>query len=95
MISPTIAAIIAATSTAPAAVSLAVLASGFRSVVTKSTTDSIAVLTSSRAITNPNNVRQMHHSVGVIPSTAPAITTSIATVDIKIEAEDDKEESVN
>ena len=80
MISPTIAAIIAATSTAPAAVSLAVLASGFRSVVTKSTTDSIAVLTSSRAITSPNSVRQMHHSVGVIPSTAPAITTSIATV---------------
>ena len=76
MISPTIAAIIAATSTAPAAVSLATLASGFRSVVTKSTTDSIAVLTSSRAITNPNSVRQMHHSVGVIPSTAPAITTS-------------------
>ena len=38
------------TSTAPAAVSLAVLASGFRSVVTKSTTDSIAVLTSSRAV---------------------------------------------
>lgn len=56
MISPTIAAIIAATSTAPAAVSLAVLASGFRSVVTKSTTDSIAVLTSSRAITSPNSV---------------------------------------
>ena len=50
MISPTIAAIIAATSTAPAAVSLATLASGFRSVVTKSTTDSIAVLTSSRAV---------------------------------------------
>ena len=59
MISPTIAAIIAATSTAPAAVSLATLASGFRSVVTKSTTDSIAVLTSSRAITSRDLILEL------------------------------------
>ncbi|EDM63480.1 hypothetical protein DORLON_01146 [Dorea longicatena DSM 13814] len=66
MIIPAIAAMIAAISTAPAAASFASFASGFLSSVTRSTTASTAVFTISNAMTRPNNIRQIHHSTGVI-----------------------------
>ena len=63
MISPAAAAMMEAISTAPAAASLASLARGRLSCVTRSTTDSTAVLTSSSDMTRPKSTKQMHHSV--------------------------------
>ena len=56
IINPIIAAAIAETSTAPAAMSLAFLAFSFISGIAISTVVSIAEFTSSNDITNPNNI---------------------------------------
>ena len=81
MISPAMAAMIAAIRTAPAAVSLAIFARGLYSLVTRSTTDSTAVFTSSSAITSPKRPRQMHHSTGESFRMMPAITTKMCIRD--------------
>ena len=61
-----IAAAIADTRTAPAAVSFAIFANGFFSLVTRSTAASNAVFTSSSDRIRPNYSKQMHHSTGLI-----------------------------
>ena len=71
---------IADISTAPAAVSFASLARGFRSSVTRSTTASMEVFTISRLMTSAKRIRQMHHSVTDILQTIPARTTMTAMV---------------
>ena len=63
---PAITDTIAEKSTAPAAVSLASFARGFFSSVTRSTTASIAVFTSSSDATSAKSSRQTHHSDAVI-----------------------------
>ena len=77
---PTTAAQIAAMSTAPAAQSLALLAKGLHSSVTRSTTDSTAVFTSSSPIIRPNSTKQKHHSVLDISKINPKIITSTANL---------------
>ena len=77
MIPPMITAMIAVKSTAPAAVSFAILASGFLSSVTRSTTASTAVFTSSSEIIIPKRRRQIHYSIGVNPTKVPTAVTRI------------------
>ena len=78
-ISPATTDMIAASKTAPAAASFASFARGFLSSVTRSTTASTAVFTSSSAITSPNKQKQIHHFHAAICKIVPARTTRIIT----------------
>lgn len=73
-------AIMAKTKTAPAATSLACFANGRCSSVTKSTTRSSAVLTSSSEITAPIAKSMMSHSVIEIENPNPQRQTSTVKV---------------
>ena len=80
MISPAAAAMMEAINTAPAAVSLARLARGRYSCVTRSHRASIAVFTSSRPMIKPNRPSQIHHSVTDICRIRPKKVTRAAIV---------------
>lgn len=75
MISPTAAEATEPTSTAAADRSLIVPANWLYSGLTRSTSFSIAVLTISRHITPPVQIRITAHSAGVMPNTADSSIT--------------------
>ena len=77
MISPTIIAVIANISTAPADMSFASFAFGCLSGIARSTVVSMAVFINSNDITNPNSITHAIHSNALILHMIPAIITTI------------------
>lgn len=73
---PAIVAVKAATKTAPAEMSLAILAAGWCSLVNPSTTVSIAVLVNSTVITNPIKIVIITQSIIEIFKNKPSMITN-------------------